>query len=293
MGTRASWRAVESDSVGPEPIDGVAVSYARLPRSSTRRRSSDGSRRQRFARSSNETHSARLPSPNGRTLHACTTHGNNSDYRKGGNRISIYSFSILITVEVKVSHRIKRYDIAFRSKIINMPIAFSFSHPWCSSILSCSSSTSTSRSRSKPCPNPCRKKTTEPNKPKTRKQYRYFPLKCRQCSVKRAEPFGRGGYHREAHQRPTTKPKKPRTPIPIPIPTPIPILKKSNVQSSKRPLRPPLDKLIHQRAQVRQHEAADVKREKLRRVPDAELQPHVRLRAVLQARVFDLAGDLV
>lgn len=45
MGDRASWRGVESDSDGPEPIDGVAVLYARLPRSSTRRRSGGGSRR--------------------------------------------------------------------------------------------------------------------------------------------------------------------------------------------------------------------------------------------------------
>lgn len=64
-------------------------------------------------------------------------------------------------------------------------------------------------------------------------------------------------------------------------------------QSSQRPLRSPLDKLIHQQPQIGQNEATDVESEELRRVADAQLETDMRLRRVLEARIFDLASDLV
>jgi hypothetical protein len=62
---------------------------------------------------------------------------------------------------------------------------------------------------------------------------------------------------------------------------------------SERPLRPPLDKLIHQQSQVSQNEATHKEREELRCMPNTQLEAYVRLRRVLQARIFDLASDLV
>lgn len=62
---------------------------------------------------------------------------------------------------------------------------------------------------------------------------------------------------------------------------------------NKHPLAPPLDELIQHQTHVRQHEATDVEPEELRRMPRGEFQPHVRLRAVLEARVLDLARDLI
>jgi hypothetical protein len=64
-------------------------------------------------------------------------------------------------------------------------------------------------------------------------------------------------------------------------------------QSSKRPLRPPLDELIHQKAQIGQNEAAHVESEELRCMANAELEADVRLRRVLEPWVFDLAGNLI
>ena len=61
----------------------------------------------------------------------------------------------------------------------------------------------------------------------------------------------------------------------------------------ERPLRTPLDELVHQQAQVGQDEATHEEREELCRVTDAELQADVRLRRVLEARIFDLASDLI
>jgi hypothetical protein len=63
--------------------------------------------------------------------------------------------------------------------------------------------------------------------------------------------------------------------------------------SSKSPFRASLDELVHQQAQVGQDEAANVESEELGRVADAEFKTDVRLRRVLEARVFDLTGDLI
>jgi hypothetical protein len=62
---------------------------------------------------------------------------------------------------------------------------------------------------------------------------------------------------------------------------------------SERPLRTPLNKLVHQQSQVSQNKATHEKREELRCMPDAQLEADVRLRRVLEARIFDLASDLV
>ena len=62
---------------------------------------------------------------------------------------------------------------------------------------------------------------------------------------------------------------------------------------SERPLRASLDELVHQQAQVGQDEATHEEREELCRVTDAELQADMRLRRVLEARIFDLASDLI
>lgn len=62
---------------------------------------------------------------------------------------------------------------------------------------------------------------------------------------------------------------------------------------NKHPLTPPLDELIQHQTHIRQHEATDIKPEELRRMARGEFQPHVRLRAVLEARVLDLARDLI
>lgn len=64
-------------------------------------------------------------------------------------------------------------------------------------------------------------------------------------------------------------------------------------QSSQRPLRSPLNELVHQQSQIRQNEPTDVESEELRSVADAQLETNVRLRRVLEARIFDLASDLV
>ena len=62
---------------------------------------------------------------------------------------------------------------------------------------------------------------------------------------------------------------------------------------SERPLRASLDELVHQQAQVGQDEATHEEREELCRVTDAELEADVRLRRVLEARIFDLASNLI
>ena len=62
---------------------------------------------------------------------------------------------------------------------------------------------------------------------------------------------------------------------------------------NKHPLTPPLDELIQHQTHIRQHEATDIKPEKLSRMARGKFQPHVRLRAVLEPWVLDLARDLV
>jgi hypothetical protein len=64
-------------------------------------------------------------------------------------------------------------------------------------------------------------------------------------------------------------------------------------RSSESPLRASLDELVHQQAQVGQDEATNVESEELGRVADAEFKADVRLRRMLEARVFDLTGDLI
>jgi hypothetical protein len=63
--------------------------------------------------------------------------------------------------------------------------------------------------------------------------------------------------------------------------------------SGKSPLRASLDELVHEQAQIGQDEAANVEGEELGRVADAEFEADVRLRRVLEARVFDLTSDLI
>jgi hypothetical protein len=66
-----------------------------------------------------------------------------------------------------------------------------------------------------------------------------------------------------------------------------------HVSLSERPLRASLDELVHQQAQVGQDEATHEEREELCRVTDAELEADMRLRRVLEARIFDLASNLI
>ena len=66
-----------------------------------------------------------------------------------------------------------------------------------------------------------------------------------------------------------------------------------HVSLSERPFRASLDELVHQQAQVGQDEATHEEREELCRVTDAQLEADVRLRRVLEARIFDLASDLI
>lgn len=61
----------------------------------------------------------------------------------------------------------------------------------------------------------------------------------------------------------------------------------------ERPLCASLDELVHQQAQVSQDEAAHEESKELRRMANAELEANVRLRRVLEARIFDLASDLI
>lgn len=63
--------------------------------------------------------------------------------------------------------------------------------------------------------------------------------------------------------------------------------------SSEHPLGTTLDKLVHQRSQITQHEATHVEAKKLGCVPNAELQPNVRWRGMLQPRILDLASYLI
>jgi hypothetical protein len=62
---------------------------------------------------------------------------------------------------------------------------------------------------------------------------------------------------------------------------------------NKHPLTPPFDKLIQHKTHIREHKATDIKPEKLSRMARGKFQPHVRLRAVLEPWVLDLARDLV
>lgn len=62
---------------------------------------------------------------------------------------------------------------------------------------------------------------------------------------------------------------------------------------SERPLRASFDELVHQQAQVSQNEATHEEREELCRMTNAQLEADVRLRRVLEARIFDLASDLI
>ena len=61
----------------------------------------------------------------------------------------------------------------------------------------------------------------------------------------------------------------------------------------QHPLRAALDILVDQRADISEHEAAYIKAEKLGRVSGAELETDVRGRRVLEARVLNLARDLI
>lgn len=67
----------------------------------------------------------------------------------------------------------------------------------------------------------------------------------------------------------------------------------SYLPSSKHPLSASFDVLVHQRAEIREREPAHVEAEELGGVTDAELEPDVRGRRVLQARVLDLACDVI
>ena len=59
------------------------------------------------------------------------------------------------------------------------------------------------------------------------------------------------------------------------------------------PLSAPLDEFIEHDTDVIEHESADVEAEELGRVVDAEFEPEVRLRRMLQTGIFYLAGDLI
>lgn len=63
--------------------------------------------------------------------------------------------------------------------------------------------------------------------------------------------------------------------------------------SYQHPLASPLDKLIQHHGHIREHEAANVEPEELGGVAGRQLKTDVRGRRVLEAGVFDLAGDLV
>ena len=64
-------------------------------------------------------------------------------------------------------------------------------------------------------------------------------------------------------------------------------------QLNKHPLTPPLDELIQHKTHIGKHKPTDIKPEELGCMAGGEFQAHVRLRAVLEARVLDLARDLV
>lgn len=59
------------------------------------------------------------------------------------------------------------------------------------------------------------------------------------------------------------------------------------------PLTTPLDELVQQQRQILQDEPADVKGKELGSVPGAELEPDLRLVRMSEARVLNLASDLV
>jgi len=61
----------------------------------------------------------------------------------------------------------------------------------------------------------------------------------------------------------------------------------------KHPLAPALDELVQHHGHISQHKAADVEAEELCGVAGGEFEADVRGRRVLEARVFDLAGDLI
>jgi hypothetical protein len=67
----------------------------------------------------------------------------------------------------------------------------------------------------------------------------------------------------------------------------------SVVISNEHPLAAPLDELVQHHGHVREHEAADVEAEELCGVAGRELEADVRGGRVLEAWVFDLAGDLI
>ena len=68
---------------------------------------------------------------------------------------------------------------------------------------------------------------------------------------------------------------------------------REGLNSSQHPFRPPLHKLIQQHRQIGQRKPAHIKRKELGGVPRAQLDADLRLVAVPQAGVVDLAGDLV
>jgi hypothetical protein len=61
----------------------------------------------------------------------------------------------------------------------------------------------------------------------------------------------------------------------------------------EHPLTTPLNKLIHQHAQISKQEATDVEAEELAGMTGAEFEADVRRGGVLEAWVFDLAGYLI
>lgn len=67
----------------------------------------------------------------------------------------------------------------------------------------------------------------------------------------------------------------------------------SLVKSRKDPLGPSFDKFIKHDANVIDHESANIESEEFGRVVDAELEPEVCLRRMLQPWIFYLSRDLI
>lgn len=67
----------------------------------------------------------------------------------------------------------------------------------------------------------------------------------------------------------------------------------NRTSSHQHPLAPTLDKFVQQDGQVRQNEATDVESKELGGVTRAKFQPDLSLVRMPQARVFDLACDLI
>lgn len=64
-------------------------------------------------------------------------------------------------------------------------------------------------------------------------------------------------------------------------------------RSREYPLRTALQKLIHEKSQVREYEAANIETKELGCVPNAQFEANMRRRRVLESWVFDLTRDLI